>query len=260
MKAIPFSSTTVREVTMPNGIGRVLFNDYFGQGHQVLPGPQAYLVTQQDAGSEIYPHFHDVDQFQIFLAGNGRIGTHSLQPISAHYVDGYSPYGPIVAGPNGLSYLVLRLAAARGGWKMPENRHMIIGGPGRRVTLNFDEFNAIPLDSELVQCSSLWAPSDDGLGMSSIHMGPNSTYSNDITSNSQYILVTAGTARLHNVLLPPKSLIFLEPGEPELTLNSTNEGAVLLVLTFPLPSERPGSDPERLGEHAAPYIMPATED
>eukprot|EP01041_Mallomonas_annulata_P024901 gene24901-45814_t len=123
---------------MPHGIGRVLFNDFLGQGHQVLPGPQAYLVNQVDARSEIYPHFHDVDQFQIFVGGSGRIGTHPLAPIVAHYVDAYAPYGPIVSEDHGVSYFALRLAAASGGWRMPENRHLIVGEPHRRITLAFE--------------------------------------------------------------------------------------------------------------------------
>lgn len=257
MRIIPIAETTVRDITMPHKIGRVVFNDYLGQGHQVWSGPQAYLVNQLDAGSEIYPHFHDVDQFQIFVRGSGRIGTHSVSPVVIHYVDAYSPYGPIVANELGLGYLVLRLAAASGGWKMPESRNLIVGGPGRRTTLRFDGYDKLPTEAGLVQRSTLWRPADDGLEISSFHIGPHSRLEGDAPAGGQYIIVTAGALVHGATLLPKESLIFYERGEPPATLAASTQGATLLVLQFPLPSARQGSDPATLRERDSTYVMPA---
>ena len=260
MQVVPFANTTVREVTMRHGIGRVVFNDYIGQGHQVLPGPQAYLVNQVDEGSEIYPHFHDVDQFQIFISGGGRIGTHSTSPISAHYVDAYAPYGPIVAGPKGLSYLALRLAAASGGWKMPENRHLIVGGPGRRITFQFDQYDAISPEAGSVHRKDLWGPASDGLGIAAIHMGPQSTCIGSEPAGGQYVLVTAGALVHEGSVVPQNSLLFLERGESAPTFTAAAKGAVLLVMQFPFPSERAGSDPQKLNGRPTTYTMPPGND
>jgi hypothetical protein len=69
--------------------------------------PMAYLV-EQSAGSTVEPHFHQVDQFQIFMGGSGHIGAHALTGVTVHYSGAYSPYGPIVASPSGVEYMTLR--------------------------------------------------------------------------------------------------------------------------------------------------------
>src|SRR5688572_3605109 len=46
--------------------------------------PMAYLV-EQEAGSTVDPHYHQVDQFQIFVNGSGMIGTHPLEGVTVHY-------------------------------------------------------------------------------------------------------------------------------------------------------------------------------
>ena len=43
--------------------------------------PMAYLVEQAPE-AWVDPHFHEVDQFQLFIGGGGRIGTH---PLAAHF-------------------------------------------------------------------------------------------------------------------------------------------------------------------------------
>ena len=260
MQTISIADTPVRDVTMPHGIGRVMFNDFLGQGHQVLPGPQAYLVNQLDARSEIYPHFHDVDQFQIFVGGSGRIGAHPLAPIVAHYVDAYAPYGPIVAQDRGVSYLALRLAAASGGWRMPENRHLIVGGPHRRITLEFDSFSRIPESVNFVERKTMWGPAEDGLEIASFHVGPHTEFVGDPPAGGQYIVVTGGALDCDGTPLPANSLIFLARGETAPTLRTSIGGATLLSLQFPLPSQRPGSDPSELANREGKYAMPPTLD
>ena len=48
-------------------------------------------------------HFHHVDQFQVIVAGGGRLGTHGVEPLAVHYAGAYTAYGPIVAGAQGVS-------------------------------------------------------------------------------------------------------------------------------------------------------------
>src|SRR5690349_16177915 len=70
--------------------------------------PQVLLVEQQIPGSKILPHFHGIDQFQVFIDGTGRLGSHEIHPVSVHYTNSHTGYGPIEAGPQGVSYYVLR--------------------------------------------------------------------------------------------------------------------------------------------------------
>src|SRR6185369_6237393 len=54
--------------------------------------PNAYLVCQQP-GAALHPHFHQADQFQVFVAGSGRIGKHPVSAVTVHFAAAHSPYG-----------------------------------------------------------------------------------------------------------------------------------------------------------------------
>ena len=69
--------------------------------------PQAYIV-EYAAGRPLGLHYHDADEFQVVLAGSGTMGQHELRPGVVHFARAYTGYGPIVAGPNGLSVMTLR--------------------------------------------------------------------------------------------------------------------------------------------------------
>ncbi len=77
--------------------------------------PQVLLVEQPVPGSKILPHFHGVDQFQVVVGGTGKLGQHAVGPVSLHYTNRFTGYGPIEAGPNGMSYYVLRPGLAVSG-------------------------------------------------------------------------------------------------------------------------------------------------
>ncbi len=80
--------------------------------------PMAYLV-EQAPGHTVHAHYHQVDQFQLFTGGSGRIGTHALEGMVLHYAGAHSPYGPIVAGPQGVQYMTLRARWDPGAQWMP---------------------------------------------------------------------------------------------------------------------------------------------
>ena len=59
--------------------------------------PQGFLVTQPP-GSVTRPHFHETNQFQVFVDGHARFGKKPAAPLTVQYASGHTPYGPIVAG------------------------------------------------------------------------------------------------------------------------------------------------------------------
>jgi hypothetical protein len=84
--------------------------------------PQAFLVEYRP-GRILAPHFHDVDEFQLFLAGSGSMGRHVVEPVTLHFARAFTAYGPITAGDGGLSFLTLRARRdALGPQKLPERR------------------------------------------------------------------------------------------------------------------------------------------
>ena len=75
---------------------------------EIVPRPQVFLVEMRP-GETILPHYHAVDQFQIFVAGSGSlVRNQAANPVTVHYVDHHTGYGPVSAGAQGLSYFALR--------------------------------------------------------------------------------------------------------------------------------------------------------
>src|SRR5438270_10165150 len=83
--------------------------------------PHAFLV-EYDPNRVSRQHFHEVDQFQIIVAGKGKIGRHALQPYSVHFARAHTPYGPLVAAPEGMTFLTLRRRFDKGALRLPESK------------------------------------------------------------------------------------------------------------------------------------------
>ena len=100
-----------RKVVTSGGTGAQYWRTNFlgkrGDGQLSEDQPQAFLV-EMSANETIVPHFHEVDQFQIFVAGSGGMGRNAAAPLVVHYADHHTGYGPINAGPQGYSYFTLR--------------------------------------------------------------------------------------------------------------------------------------------------------
>ena len=67
--------------------------DYLGQpGDGTLKNePQAFLIEMQ-ANETIMPHFHEVDQYQVFVSGNGSVGR------SPHVSEPFTMIQPVNSG------------------------------------------------------------------------------------------------------------------------------------------------------------------
>ena len=78
-------------------------------------GEQAFLVEQSPHW--VTPsHYHLEQQFQVIMAGHGAIGRHDVAPLCVHYAAPQTAYGPITAGPDGVSYLTLRMSGDTSAW------------------------------------------------------------------------------------------------------------------------------------------------
>ena len=86
--------------------------------------PQGFLV-EQPPNSVTRPHFHNHEQFQLFVGGSAHMGKKATPPFSLHYVKGHTPYGPITAGPEGVTYFTLRARWDTGAKYMPESRDLL---------------------------------------------------------------------------------------------------------------------------------------
>lgn len=254
MRHMTFDEATVTHRDDGGAIGNVVVRDYFGRGHQLDSGPQVYLGEQLDAGSELFAHFHDVDQFQVVVRGSGRFGRVPVRPITVQYADAFAPYGPIVAAEQGIGFFVFRRCAATGGWRMPGHAKMIPKPVGRRFFIELADAESRPKNGEAsheVQRGG----DEDGLAIELIRMGPFATFcSPKGHAGEQHLLVCAGSLDRAGTRLPPLSALVPDPNEHAPTLAATEEGAVLLVLKFPRPTDRAGSDPSTVKAGGPGYV------
>src|SRR4051812_16069711 len=71
------------------------------------PRGQGVLVGK-DPHFQLSPHYPLQHQSRGVVEGRGTLGKHAIEPFASHYASAESGYGPIVAGPEGLSYFTLR--------------------------------------------------------------------------------------------------------------------------------------------------------
>lgn len=209
-----------------------------------LPGalyPMAFLV-EQDAGSTVGAHFHQADQFQVLVAGDGTLGTHAVGPVAVHFTAAFSAYGPIHAGTQGLSYFTLR-----NGWD-PGARYM----PGARTELPRPRRHreavgaTIPLVADPAAlgttapcCEPVLPEQLDGLAAWRYRFPADAALAgpDPATGAGQYWLVLAGGLVRDGAALPPRSCLFVAPDEPGLAAVAGADGVELLALQFPRHSD-----------------------
>ena len=203
MEAISALRSRTREVQRADGVGQR--SDYFGNPGFIDMTPQAFLVELPYAGARVNPHFHDVDQFQVIVAGSGRIGKKPLSPITFQYADGYTPYGPIVASDDGISFFTLRNVASGGHFVMPGSKHLMACRAGRNIAGHFQLSLA---DEEGITIAPLMPPQTDGVAAYGIMLGPSATGLGPAsTGGGQYFIVCAGTLMHEKEVLTKNSLL-----------------------------------------------------
>lgn len=235
-----------------DAIGRALVHDFFGRGHQLDAGPQVYLGRQLDEGSTIYAHFHDVDQFQVIVLGSGRFGRVPVQPITIQYADAFAPYGPIVAAQDGLGFFVFRRRAATGGWKMPGNARLIPKPMGRRFFVDVDDWQTPPKKGG-VCTEQIWGPAADGLAIELFRLPPGATAVIPVGAAGElHLMICSGSLLHEGAHLPALSVLLSDESDDAAAIAADGDGAVVLALKFPAPSDRPGSDPAKgIGDHSS---------
>lgn len=107
-------------------------SEWMDSGRDPTLAPTVFLVEQPPA-SVLQPHFHTLNQFQVFQRGSGRLGPRRVGPGSVHYAGAYTGYGPLAAGPEGLSYFTIRAAYETGANFLPADRDPLRRGPKRHA-------------------------------------------------------------------------------------------------------------------------------
>lgn len=211
----------------------------FGDIMEFRDGPQAMLLehdTHPDSGEVVMakPHFHRVRQYQVVVRGEqARMGKHDSPPISVHYSDPSTPYGPIFAGEDGITWFTLRPAADVGAYWMPGAGDKMTGRAGRNLTVVVPPAELPRAGSEQADVIEAY---DDGLATVSLRLGPGAeaTGPSPAETGGQYYMVIAGTILDGGRELSRLALGWVGPEEEPAVITAGDEGAEVLVLQFPV--------------------------
>lgn len=193
--------------------------------------PACYLI-EQAPDSVIPPHFHQANQFQVIVAGSGRLGRHEVRPLSVHYAGAYTPYGPICSGAEGLHYFTIRDGYDPGARFMPGARAELPPGRRRQIVGELSPGAASPARLEEV---ALLDPEADGLAAWSVRMPAGAEWTSPAADpgGRQIVLLVRGQAQCAERALKPFSCISLAPQEAAPSIRAAAQGADLLMLRFP---------------------------
>lgn len=233
-----------RDYTLSEYVGAAPVRGHYQEGNEVNDNgmPQGFLV-QQPPGAVTPAHFHEPNQFQVFVGGKGRIGAFAAVPLTVQYANGHTPYGPIVAGPEGVAYFTLRQRWDPGAKYLPASRDKLVKG-NQRTRVKGD----LPVDTEAVRMArkgvaieTVFATEADGLAGNLYRMGPGQSARMPDPAGTAgiYFVVTEGSVIYSrdghaDKELPRLSTIYSCCEEQRLSLVAGPTGADLLVLHFPV--------------------------
>jgi hypothetical protein len=200
--------------------------------------PQAYMLDLNPA-EVLPPHFHIIDQFQVFYKGSGTMGrtTDILHPIAIHYADHHTGYGPITAGDEGFSYFTLRPEADPGAVYLHKEGYREKLEPSRKrhhvVHTQVTE-DAGALDGVVAE-NLVYKVEKDDAGITVLRMGANAKAAapDPRKSGGQYYLVLSGSMAYDNHIYPPLSVIFVDPAESAFDVQAGPDGLETVVMEFP---------------------------
>lgn len=228
-----------KDYTLSEFVGAMPLRGHYQEGNEVNDNglPQGFLVTQPP-GSVTPAHFHEPNQFQVFVAGGGRLGAKPASPLAVQYANGHTPYGPIVAGNEGLSYFTLRQQWDPGAKYVPASLDKLRKGSQRtRMVSGLALGTAAERKARsCTKTETVFEAEADGLAAYLLRVGPNQRVRglpDPREGGGQYLLVASGSVVHGDAELPRWSTIFVSRDEPPPTLTTAGAGLDLLVLQFP---------------------------
>ena len=198
--------------------------------------PQAFLVMQPP-GATTPAHFHEPNQFQVFVAGRGRIGAFPAVPLTVQYANGHTPYGPIVAFDEGVTYFTLRQRWDPGAKYLPAQRDKLVAGRQRQrvkggLTVASDAERTARAEPSV---ETVFEPEADGLAgwLHRLGAGQSVALPSPARGGGQYLIVAGGDLVLAGRALPGLSTVFVSHEEGACAAVAGDTGLDLLVLQFP---------------------------
>ncbi|WP_230939815.1 MULTISPECIES: hypothetical protein [Burkholderia] len=216
---------------------------YFGPRSSAgsAPGPQA-TMSELRAHETIVPHFHGVTMFQCFLAGAGTLGSRGqvIEPLTVQFKDHHTAYGPIVAGPQGLCFVAMRMYTGNSEpvyLDKPGYRDRLQTSKRRHITSEPVRFSIAPVMQSRTEVAweTLFRDDDDGMHAQVVRLGAGMTVEgpDPRAAGGYYVFVGNGSLLHGNEELPLWSMIVVEPNEEKFEIRAGDQGLEALVLQYP---------------------------
>jgi hypothetical protein len=206
--------------------------DFIGKRAETYDHPLAFLVNGPPA-FVIPPHFHEIDQYQIFVGGSATLGKHMVVAGSVHYADAYTPYGPITATEDGFNYITLRPRSIIGYHEMPNGGPLLKpvnaarGRRGRMLVADIEPGQRHETGSEAL------FEEPDGIAAYRLSAGPGAVLPQpDVDHGGAYYVVLEGEITAAGTAYPPRSTLWVGQGEPPPTMVAGPEGASVAFMSF----------------------------
>ncbi len=220
--------------------------EFFGprSSTTVAPGPQA-TMSELSPGESLVPHFHCVTQFQLFAGGSGTIGkaNQPLQPLVVQYKDHHTAYGPVVAGPQGLTFMALRIKTGnsapvyldRPGYReqlKPSKRRNWIAQPVVLSTAPVLQFRKAAAWDSLFDL----AKTDDEMSAHVLRLGADmkALGPDPQKGGGYYVFVANGSLLKDGQDLPLWSMVVVESSEAGFEICAGKKGLEALILQYPI--------------------------
>lgn len=222
--------------------------EFFGPrtSRSIAPGPQA-TMSEMNANETIVPHFHGTTQFQIFAAGSGKLGRDGvLQPLTVQYKDHHTAYGPVVAGPQGLTFMALRIKTGdsapvyldKPGYReklQPSKRRNWVSGP---VGISIDPVMKHRKDAVWERLFTQYETKDEmAAHMLRLGAGMAVTGPDPKRAGGYYLFVANGSLDWNGSVMPRWSMVAVEPDEDAVEIRAGEDGLEVLVLEYPREEE-----------------------
>lgn len=198
--------------------------------------PVGYLV-EMDPGCVLRTHFHEVDQFQVFLPCDGLIGRKTVEHPLVLFTAAYSAYGPITAVKDEMLYLTLRNGVDAGARFLPEERDYLVA---HRRTPSAAYVPLPNVAAGTVASSShtdLLAGRDAGLACTyhELAQGDEFVGEDPARGRGQFWIVYSGACEIEGRQLGRLGLAFVAPGDAPIRIVGGEGGGRVLGLQFPRP-------------------------
>ncbi len=208
----------------------------FLRAHADAPDGPTAVLTRYEGARYSAAHFHEVDQFQVIIDGEGEFGRHHVSPYCVHFSRAYTPYGPLQSDKEkGWVFIVLRARFDPGAQRFPAALEKLKQIPNR---MPWQVTAKVTFPSETGDVSVRQVPEisgDKGLFTHALTMASGSRTMTPPQSggDGQYVVVVKGGLIHEGTLRDAPTVIFVKRDESAFCLQAGPEGLQAIIMNFP---------------------------